>query len=354
MVTDIGEFELHRLIRSWIGPHHTRTVLGAGDDAAVLSIPNGYDVVVNTDASSPMRSTDMTDAHYNARQCVIRNFSDILAMGGKPIAFLLALRIRRDTMISYVKTVVQAASEEATHYDAALVGGDTKEHDETLIDGTAIGVVQRDRVLARSGAQIGDIVAITLSQGTRLGARWAHEIILDSPTLSAKFQDYLAMNYKMRHLRLPYREMLSATKSRCVTSAIDTSDGILACLALVGSASGVAFRLREDQLESVVHPAVLPIATAIGQKSIKFLFSMGHEWECVLTIDSRRFASVREEVREVGGDLAPLGLVVEGNGETYLQAKDGSVQEICPFTGEKFTRKPYADHIQLWHETRIV
>ncbi len=355
LLTDIGEFRLHSLMADWIGQYEDQSIaVGVGDDAAVLNIPGDHHVLITVDASSPMRTTASLDGAYLAKQCVIRNFSDILAMGGSPVAFLLVLRLPRDTSVEYVKSLIKATADEVYRYGAFFVGGDTKEHNEVVVDGVALGVAAQGRIVRKSGAHTGDIVAVTLTHGTKLGARWAHEILEHDPELREQFSEFMIANYKLAHLELPFNEMQAICATGHVSSASDTSDGILACLQHIGRASNVSFLLSEELLENLVHPTVYPIADALSVNPTKFLFSMGHDWECVVTVPKQYFGEVRMAAKNVGGDLLPLGEAVLIGESVQVRRRDGTVSPIQMFTGEKFTQNANIDLVQLWRDLRII
>ena len=162
-LADIGEFALHEWIQRRV-PQEPINVLGNADDCAALAFPHPNALLlVSTD-----RTPSDLEGRYAGRFCVMHNFSDIVSKGGVPVGILLAVMLPRETELAVLEQIIEGVLEELSKYDAALLGGDLKEDNKQRIVGTAIGTVQRDELIPRVGARVGDIVAITLTQGKKL------------------------------------------------------------------------------------------------------------------------------------------------------------------------------------------
>ena len=329
----------------------------AGDDAAVVRIPSSskYDLLITTDAApgSLTKSDDIEKGRYAARFSVIHSTSDILAMGGIPIAVLLNLYLTRNATFDYSKAVIETVQSEAAKYGMALIGGDLKERDHQSIGCVGMGLIEKDKAIYRNGAKIGDIVAVTLTQNIKLGTRWLHEVI-KYKRLETQFKDFLEKNYLENHLLLPREEILAAAKTGNLTSAIDTSDGILGCLQLIGKLSNVGFILEEQLLKKIVHPEVEEISKKMAWNPIQFIFNAGHDWEIVVTVKHDNFEETRKAVQDVGGDLAPIGKVVHRRDTTNklrplkIKMENSTEIELPYFTDEKFVWNPYQNRVQEW------
>jgi len=329
----------------------------SGDDAAIIHIPysSKYDLLLTTDAApgSLTDSDDIEKAKYAARFSVVHSTSDILAMGGIPVAVLLNLYLTRKATFAYAKAIVESVQAEAEKYGMALIGGDLKERNHQSIGCVGIGLIEKGKAVCRKGAEIGDIVAVTLSQNIKLGTRWLHEVI-KYQHLEDQFGDFLQEDYLQKHLLLPWKEMLAATQTENLTSAIDTSDGILSCLQLIGKFNQVGFILEERLLKEIVHPDVEFISKKMAWNPIQFLFNAGHDWEIVVTVNKDKFEQTRRAVQATGGDLAPIGTIVD---RTEHKIKPGTIKikmegkpeiDFPYFTDEKFVWNPYQNRIQEW------
>src|SRR3990172_833146 len=90
-----------------------------------------------------------------------RTLSDVAAMGGYPLGFVAALALPRTLDVNYLRELARGMDECAKEFGIAVLGGDTKETAEITLAGTAFGRVRKDRVLLRSGARPGNLLAAT-------------------------------------------------------------------------------------------------------------------------------------------------------------------------------------------------
>jgi thiamine-monophosphate kinase len=169
--------------------------------------------------------------------------SDIAAMGAMPIGVTVAMGISRDADVEYALDVMRGCNACCTQNGTVLLGGDTDEHDELTLVGTAIGRVQRGKMLTRAGAKAGDVVCVT----GELGAAAAGVRML----LDSRFADHPLRQRALRRLfepqpRIAYGQALA--DSGVATALIDTSDGLSLSLYELSAASKCGFRIRAADL----------------------------------------------------------------------------------------------------------
>ena len=391
LLREVGEYTLHdwikRNVRCDVLPELGTVLIGIGDDAAVIrpAAPGQYDVVVTTDAApgSICRKPEVESGEYAAKFSVVHSLSDLLAMGASPFAVLLNLYLPHDVSLKYAIRVIQTVQAEAQLYGAALIGGDVKERKERSIGCVGIGLVPRNPgAIRRTGAEPGQIVAITLarlpdqlrpklggSSIRKLGIRWAQEIIRRSGLGDEEpYRHFNETNWLKDLLYLSKAEVLAGAATGKIRSAIDTSDGFLSCLQILGHESthkqGIGFVLDEARIEEYIADEVKKIARAMNLRPAQFLFNAGHDWEIVLTANPDEFNDVRAAVQSAGGDLAPLGVVVsrgnQGRGDlargVAVRSKptaedvESPVSWIPFFTDEKFVRHSYEDRPVDWED----
>src|SRR5260370_1061197 len=159
-------------------------------------------------------------------------------------------------------------------------------------------------------------------------------------------------DWKRELLFLPYKEMLSAAATGKVRSAIDTSDGLMACLQLIGKNSKVSFVLDQELVTRAIDPDVVRVAEVLGLPPSQFLFNAGHDWEIVTTISEADFNAVQNAVRSTGGDISLLGHVIPQTDRLKrgiaFKRLDGSHVFIPFFTDEKFVPRPYQQRALEW------
>lgn len=162
LLGDLSEGEILRAIlsRTARGSH---TLLGPGDDAAVIAAPSGS-VVATTDTlvHGPDFRLAWSSGYDLGWKAAAVNLADVAAMGARPTALLVALAIPRDLRLSFVERLADGFREAcaALAPGCAVVGGDLTVSDVLTVAVTALGDLEGRAPVTRAGARIGDIVAI--------------------------------------------------------------------------------------------------------------------------------------------------------------------------------------------------
>jgi thiamine-monophosphate kinase len=370
---DVGEYSVHEWIAEGLlrapGVRGDRVVLGAGDDAAVLRAGPGEDLIVSTDSVPPGLVATDTDrsARYAARFAVVSALSDIISMGGEPLAILVNLHLQRTTTASWARSFLRSVAEEAAHYGAAVVGGDLRERSVKALTVTAVGHVRRDQELTRRGASVGDKVVLTLSSGpgqefTGLGTRWVQELAPSlSRTEAGLIADLIDRDVTFADLGLPLEIMRKVAAERLANSAIDTSDGILGCAQLISAASGVGIELIPETLEELVNPDVIRLAESLGIAPFLFALNAGYDWEVLFTVPQSRQNALQHTLSQPARSGYPraavIGEVVQrqswADGAVRLRTNSRSGVELSYFTGEKFHSRTRGSRTREWLEFAI-
>jgi thiamine monophosphate kinase len=226
--------------------------------------------------------------------------------------------------------------------------------------------------VSRAGAAPGDVLAITLSsaQGQPpqgLGARWAAALV---PCLSRAERDIITSltdgDVAFSNFGLPVELMQAAVRRGLVTSAMDTSDGVLACAQLLGDASDVGFELYPDAIDAMINDDARRLALKLGVAPFLFALNGGHDWEIVFTAPSDQVSELdglarRDESRFPAAAI--IGRVVKravwAKAGVRLRIA-GASQAVLPyFTGEKFRSRTSGPRARDWldfarHATRML
>jgi thiamine-monophosphate kinase len=253
-LASVGEFGLIKALSAWL-PAGERTLVGIGDDAAVLATPDGR-VVATTDFLLEGRHfrRDWSAAADVGHKAAARSLADLAAMGAEPSALLVALAAPPDLPVSWARELAEGLAAECARGGASVIGGDTARAGQVLLAVTGLGDLAGRAPVLRSGARPGDLVAVAGPLGHA-----AAGLALLSAGLTAGLPDHPLV---AAHLRpAPPYEAGPQAADLGATAMIDTSDGLLADLGHVAAASGV----RIDLASSALRPgqALLDAARAV-------------------------------------------------------------------------------------------
>ena len=208
-----------------------KTLLGPGDDAAVVAASDGR-VVVSTDLLVEQRHfrRDWSTAVDVGHKAAARAFSDISAMGAQPTALLVGVALPGTLEVAWVDGLMAGLREECGSVGAAVVGGDVTAADAITIAVTALGDLEGRPAVTQSGARAGDLVAVCGRTG------WA---AAGFAVLSRGFRSPVQVVTAHRRPEPPYGEGPRAAELGA-SAMTDVSDGLVADLGHIAAASGVA------------------------------------------------------------------------------------------------------------------
>jgi len=274
-----------------------------GDDVSGLEIGRNLVAILKTDMLVKETDVPPTMSFWQAgRKAVVMNISDFAAKGVKPIALLVALGVPADFLKKDVEQLAEGLNAGAREYDAYVIGGDTSEASDLVISCSLFGLSKRGLLMLRSGAEPGDILAVTgLFGKTAAGLKLLLENLSVSSTIGKVFLDAVLMP----QARL--NEGLVLSRVGAVSSSIDSSDGLAWSLHEIRRASNVGFII--DYLP--VATEVLRFAKRNNVDPVELALYGGEEYELVLTIKQRMWKKALRAVKQVGGSLIRIGRVTE-------------------------------------------
>lgn len=300
-LADIGEFGLVAALAA-LFPQGEQVLLGPGDDAAVVAVPDGR-VVVSTDLHVDTRHfrRDWASAQEIGHRVAAANLSDINAMGGRATALTIGLAAPADLPVAWALDLARGIAEECALVGASVVGGDLSAAEQLVVAVTVLGSVTGDPV-RRSGAQPGDVVAMAGRQGWAAGGL---------AVLARGFRSPRALVEAFRRPEPPY-EAGAQGAALGATAMIDVSDGLLADVGHIAEASGVAIDI--DSASLIIPEPLRAVGAALGADPIRFVLSGGDDHPLVATYP-------RGTVLTDGWTV--IGRVSEGEGVTV----DGSAYD---------------------------
>jgi thiamine-monophosphate kinase len=277
--------------------------LGFDDDVAAYQMSRRNQVVLKTDML--VGNTDVPPGMtlgQAGRKAVVATVSDFAAKGVQPRGLLVSLGLVPPVRASTVKEIAFGLEKGAKEYGCRIVGGDTSETDELVIDCVGFGFAQTGGIIRRDGAKPGDIVAVTGEFGrTSAGLR----IMLgQNKPWSSSFSKLI---HSVVHPSAKLETGLKLAETGFVNSSIDSSDGLAWSLHEIARVSRVNIGLERIP----VAPDARRFAEEEGLIAEELALFGGEEYELVLTIAKNRFVDVKEKVRS----LIEIGRVEKGTGE---------------------------------------
>lgn len=297
-----AEFDLISRIHSRVRSRPD-VVVGIGDDAALLQVPPGWQLVVTADTlNAGVHFPETTAPADIGWKALAVNLSDLAAMGASPAWCTLSLSLP-NADDAWVDQFLDGFMALADQHGIALVGGDTT-RGPLSISVTAMGLVEAGCALRRDTAQIGDDVWVTGMLGD---AALALEAVLQERDVSKVLRERLD--------RPTPRVAAGQRISGLVHACIDVSDGVLADLGHVCERSGVGAEIHMSDLPCSIELAVMrapqrwPLQTS------------GDDYELCFTAPRRNRDQIVQALDFTEVYATRIGCIVAGQGVVALDAE---------------------------------
>ncbi|MBB5641643.1 thiamine-phosphate kinase [Cryobacterium roopkundense] len=238
-------------------PTSSAQLLGPGDDAAVLAAPDGR-FVVTTDMmiQGPDFRLAWSTPNDLGWKAAATNLSDVAAMGARGTALVVAIAAPPSTPVSVLEGIADGLREccEALAPGCGVVGGDLSASDALTLAVTAFGDLEGREPVTRSGARVGDVVALAGRLGEAgLGLELLFRLGVDAEgvpdagraaALRAQHPDAVAAQLRP----VPPLECGPAAALAGATAMLDVSDGLALDAGRIARASGVGIDFRSTAL----------------------------------------------------------------------------------------------------------
>lgn len=282
----LGEFQLIEKFFSRPGGRRSDVVLGVGDDAAIVRVPPGEELVVAADTivSGVHFPPDLPPEFIGYRALAV-NLSDMAAMGATPAWCTLSLTLPaadEDWLESFSRGFLNLAAEQGV----ALIGGDTTSGPLTIAV-QILGLAPQGAAIRRSGASVGDAIFVSGCVGDAAAGLALIQGRATAPNTADL--EYL----QQRFSRPTPRVALGLALRGIASAAIDVSDGLHADLGKLVAASGTGARLDLDALP--LSEGLL--RTAGPGQALEYALAGGDDYELCFTVPQDKVAQL-DRLRE--------------------------------------------------------
>ncbi len=273
--------------------HGAATVIGPGDDCAVLRLPIGEELATSSDTliegSHFPFGSDGDDIAYRA---IATSASDLAAMGAQPLASVLSVSLPViDT--AWLEDFTQGLAQAVQCFSLPLVGGDLTAG-PLSITVTVYGSLPANHGLLRSGARPGETVLVS---GTLGDAAAGLAFLNNEWEPDQADREFLAR----RFFRPESRLNLASSLLKIASAAIDISDGLLADVGHIASASSLSIRI--DARKIPLSPALSKLENS--QQVLEWALSGGDDYELCFTMPANK---------TVPSGCTVIGFTTSGNG----------------------------------------
>ncbi|MFN6374824.1 MAG: thiamine-phosphate kinase [Chitinophagia bacterium] len=337
-IQDYGEFGLIHHLTKNIELQNASSVLGVGDDAAVID-HFGKQTVVTTDLLIEGVHFDLsyTPLKHLGYKSVVVNLSDVYAMNATPTQITMSIGVSSKMSVEALEEFYEGVYIACEEHGVDLVGGDTSASQKGfIISVTALGEVTADKLVQRSTAQKGDLICVSGDLGgAYIGLLFLErekKIFLESPQVQPDLENesYVIGRLLKPKARKDIHDFLEE-KGILPTSMMDISDGLSSELLHICEKSGVGCVIYEEKL---------PISEDSRKAAYKFeidptacALSGGEDYELLFTIKQDDY-----EKLTLNEQISVIGYITESEQGAKINTKGGNSYNITAQGWNAFKR----------------
>lgn len=327
-ISSLGEFGLIKHLTKNIELQNASSVLGVGDDAAVID-HFGKQTIVTSDLLIEGVHFDLvyTPLKHLGYKSVVVNLSDVYAMNAVPTQIIVSIGISNRFSVEALEEFYEGVYAACRNYGVDLVGGDTNSSQKGLIIAvTALGEVAPGKFVQRSTAQKGDLLCVSGDLGAAyvglLFLEREKKIYLENPQIQPDLEgeSYVIGRLLKPEARKDVIEFFAKSELQ-PTSMIDISDGL---------SSEILHLCKESNLGCLLYEEKIPIAEAMRHAAFKFkidptacALSGGEDYELLFTIKQDDYSKIVSHE-----DISVIGYMTEPEKKARMMTKGGNTFDI--------------------------
>ncbi len=295
----------------------------ANDDCAILEVKGRGTLVIGSDYIRGVKFTlferGQLDLHDLGWYLAMANFSDVAAMGAKPVGLLTIIRYPREMREEEFDQVLAGIAEACSSVGANPLGGDVGSAERLFLSGTAFGICERGHVLRRNGARAGDLLVVTGAVGTPAAALvYFDRCKPGGQQLGHGSEDELLRSWRRPAARVAEGRLLAELGAHACQ---DVSDGFRDTVEQLCRASGVGCRVDAGSLP--IEPSVRAVADLAGLDPVALALSASVDFELAGAVSPADLGECCERFQAAGSELHAVGEFT-GERDLVLLSEDGS------------------------------
>ena len=338
-ISQLGEFGLIEHLTRNIELQNASSIVGVGDDAAVID-HFGKQTVITTDLLIEGIHFDLmyTPLKHLGYKSIVVNLSDIYAMNATPTQITLSLGISNRFSVEALDEFYEGVYAACNFYGVDLIGGDTASSQKGfIISVTAVGEVNPDKYVKRSGAKKGDLICVSGDLGgAYLGLTLLErekKIYLENPGVQPDLEneDYIVGRLLKPEARKDIIEFFAAN-AIMPTSMMDISDGLSSEILHICKQSECGAVLYEEKIP--VHEQAKQFAYKLELDPTACALSGGEDYELLFTIQQSDY-----EKLALNENISVIGYITPAEEGATIITKGGNKFNITAQGWNAFSSK---------------
>jgi thiamine-monophosphate kinase len=325
---ELGEFGLINRINDQITHQNSSSVLGIGDDAAIIDSGDHF-TLVSTDMLVEGVHFDLTytPIKHLGYKAIAVNVSDIAAMNGIPEQVTVSIALSNRFSVEAIDALYEGIQAACQSFKVDLVGGDTTSSlSGLIISVTAIGRVEKGKEVRRSTAKKNDIICATGDLGgAYVGLQVLErekQVFMANKDMQPQLESY---DYIVQRLLKPEARMdiIHELKELGVvpTAMLDISDGLASEILHITRQSKVGAHIFEDKLP--IAKLTYDTAVEFNLDPITCALNGGEDYELLFTISQEDYEKIKNHP-----DIALIGYITKDPDDVSLITKGGNTVKI--------------------------
>ena len=330
-ISEIGEFGLIDLLTKDIRLKNPSSLVGVGDDAAVMDFGSSH-VVISTDMLTEGVHFNLmyTPLKHLGYKSVVANVSDIYAMNATPAQITVNIAVSGKFSVEALEELYLGIKLACNEYGVDLVGGDTTSSLTGLvISVTVLGFAEKGSLIYRSGARPNDLLCVTGDLGSAyLGLQLLereNEVYKVNRNMQPQLQgyDYILKRQLKPEARKDMNEIFKAL-GVVPTSMIDISDGLSSEIMHLCKASGTGCKLFEDKIPMDLQAKRM--AEELDINPLVAALNGGEDYELLFTLPVKSYSRIKNDtdisvIGHITEQKEGINLITTGGSEIPLQAQ---------------------------------